>query len=81
MFKGKIRVGFSPAISRKSQKRINELCFKLKIHRLSHLKIDQIADILRSKTRGWINYYGKFRKSEMRGMFRVSQLPSCSLGQ
>jgi len=71
MFKGKIRVGFTPAMSRKSQKRINKLCFKLKIHRMSHFNIYQIAGLLRSKTIGWINYYGKFRKSEMRGMFRV----------
>ena len=71
MFKGKIRVGFTPAMSRKSQKRINELCYKLKIQRMSHFNIYQIAGMLRSKTIGWINYYGKFRKSEMRGMFRV----------
>lgn len=71
MYKGKIRVGFTPGMSRKSQKRINDLCFKMKIHRLSHLSIYQIAGMLRSKTRSWINYYGKFRKSEMWGMFRV----------
>ena len=71
MFKGKIRVGFTPAMSRKSQKRINKLCFKLKIHRMTHFNIYQIAGMLRSKITGWINYYGKFRKSEMRGMFRV----------
>ncbi len=39
MFKGKIRVGFTPAMSCKSQKRINELCFKLKIQRMSHFNI------------------------------------------
>jgi len=71
MFKGKIRIGFTPGMSRKNQKRINDLCFKMKIHRLTHLSIYQIAGMLRSKTRGWINYYGKFRKSEMGGMFRV----------
>ena len=71
MFKGKIRVGFTPGMSRKSQKRINKLCFKLRIHRMTHLSIYQIAGMLRSKIIGWINYYGKFRKSEMRGMFRV----------
>ena len=38
---------------------------------MSHFNIYQIAGMLRSKTIGWINYYGKFRKSEMRGMFRV----------
>jgi group II intron reverse transcriptase/maturase len=71
MFKGKIRIGFTPGMSRKSQKRINKLCFKMKIHRLTHLSIYQIAGMLRSKIIGWINYYGKFRKSEMNGMFRV----------
>jgi group II intron reverse transcriptase/maturase len=74
MFKGKIRVGFTPAMSRKSQKRINKLCFKLKFHRMVHFNIYQIAGMLRSKIIGWINYYGKFRKSEMRGMFRVLNL-------
>ena len=71
MFKGKIRIGFTPGMSRKSQKRINKLCFKMKIHRLTHLSIYQIAGMLRSKIIGWINYYGKFRKSEMGEMFRV----------
>jgi len=71
MFKGKIRVGFTPGMSRKSQKRINKLCFKMKIHRLTHLSIYQIAGMLRSKIIGWINYYGKFRKSEMGSMFRL----------
>ena len=71
MFKGKIRVGFTPGMSRKSQRRINKLCFKIKIHRLTHLSIYQIAGMLRSKLIGWINYYGKFRKSEMGSMFRL----------
>jgi RNA-directed DNA polymerase len=71
MFKGIIRVGFTPAMSRKSQKRINKLCFKLRFHHMVHFNIYQIAGMLRSKIIGWINYYGKFRKSEMRGMFRV----------
>jgi RNA-directed DNA polymerase len=69
--RGIILMGFTPSISRKSQKRINEQCFKLKIHRMVHLTIDRIADILRSKTRGWINYFGKFRRSDMHGVFRT----------
>jgi len=71
MVNGRIRTGFTPGISRKSQKRISRECYKLKIHRLAHLNINQIARILRSKTIGWINYYGKFRKAEMRGVFRT----------
>lgn len=70
-FRGITRMGFSPGISRKSQKRISEVCFKLKIHRMVHLTLDKIAIILKSKTRGWINYFGKFRRSEMHGVFRM----------
>jgi group II intron reverse transcriptase/maturase len=68
--RGVLCIGFSPGISKKSQKRINEVFFKLKIHRWTHLTIDQIAEFLRAQTRGWINYFGKFRKTEMRNLFR-----------
>jgi group II intron reverse transcriptase/maturase len=74
MYKGKIRLGFTPGMSRKKQKRINDLCFKMKIHRLTHFSIYQMAGMLNAKTRGWINYYGKFRKSEMWGMFNLLNL-------
>jgi group II intron reverse transcriptase/maturase len=67
----RIKLGFSPGISSKSMKRINETCYKLKIHRMVHLTLDKIAVILRSKTRGWINYYGKFRMSCLHGVFRT----------
>jgi group II intron reverse transcriptase/maturase len=68
---GVFQIGFSPAISRKSQKRISMDCFKLKIHRMVHLTLDKIAEILKAKTRGWINYFGKFRRSDMHGVFRT----------
>ena len=67
----RLKLGFTPAISKKSQKRICETVFKLRIHRMVHLSIDKIALILKSKIRGWINYYGKFRKSALRGVFRI----------
>jgi group II intron reverse transcriptase/maturase len=69
--RGKVKLGFSPAISGKSQKRIGEELRKLNIHRMVHLPIQKIAEILKSKVRGWINYFGKFRLSGMRGVFRV----------
>lgn len=62
MFKGKIRVGFTPGMSRKRQKRINDLCFNLNVHRMSNFSIYQMAGMLNPKIRGWINYYVKFRK-------------------
>lgn len=68
---GKVKLGFTPAISSKSQKRIGEELIRLKIHRMVHLPIEKIAEILKSKTRGWINYFGKFRGSGMQKVFRV----------
>ena len=68
---GKVKLGFTPAISSKSQKRIGEELFRLKVHRMVHLPIEKIAEILKSKIRGWINYYGKFRMSGMNDVFRV----------
>ena len=69
--RGKIKLGFSPAISQKRQTRMAKEFYKLKIHRMVHLQLSDIALILEPKLRGWINYYGKFRMSEMHKVFRV----------
>ena len=68
---GKWHLGFTPAISNKRRKRIGQTLYKLKIHRMVHLSLQDIAILLEPKIRGWINYYGKFRFSEMRKVFRV----------
>jgi group II intron reverse transcriptase/maturase len=68
---GKLKLGFTPAISQKSIARITDEIFKQKIHRWVHFPISKIADLINSQIRGWINYYSKFRKSEMRKLFRV----------
>jgi RNA-directed DNA polymerase len=72
--RGKIKLGFSPAISQKNIARISEELFKLKIHRWVHFPLSRIAELLKSKLRGWLNYYSKFRKSELRKLFRVVNL-------
>ena len=68
---GKLHLGFTPAISKKAQKAIAEKFFDLKLHRMVHLQLPQLAEILADKLRGWFNYYGKFRMSEMRFIMRV----------
>jgi len=72
--RGKIKLGFSPAISQKNIARIGEELFRLKIHRWVHFPISRIAELLNPKIRGWINYYSRFRKSELRKLFRVVNL-------
>ena len=62
--------GFRPSISKKSQKRILGEIKKLAIHKWIDKDIHFLANALASKIRGWINYYGKFRISEMQTLFR-----------
>lgn len=69
--RGKIKLGFSPAISQKSRTRIANELKTMDFHRWVHFPISRIAELLKLKIRGWINYYGKFRMSEMRKVFRL----------
>lgn len=68
--KGKLMLGFTPAISQKSIARINAVLRKLKIHRWTYFSLERVGALLKSKLRGWLNYYSKFRKSELRHLFR-----------
>jgi RNA-directed DNA polymerase len=72
--RGKIKLGFTPAISQENIARISEELYRLKIHRWVHFPLSRIAELVKSKLRGWLNYYSKFRKSEMRKLFRVVNL-------
>jgi RNA-directed DNA polymerase len=68
---GSVTLCFTPAISRKSMSRIGEELQKLNIQRWVDIPLIKIAEVLNPKIRGWINYYSKFRKSELRKLFRV----------
>ena len=67
---GNFHLGFTPSISRSSQKRINQTLFKMKLHRMVHLRLQDLAGIIADKVRGWIHYYGKARMSELHYVFR-----------
>lgn len=66
---GELFYSFTPAISPKATKRITEELRQMAIQNLVSFTIDQIARLLNDKVRGWINYYGQFRKSEMHLVF------------
>ena len=69
--KGKIRLGFTPAISSKNVSRIGKELFKLNVHRFVHVPLPQLAKFLNHKIRGWINYYGRFRFTALKQVFRL----------
>lgn len=65
---GKYFYNFSPAVSKDALKEMHGKIRDLKFHKLVTLDISGIAKMLNPKLRGWINYYGKFRKSAL-GLF------------
>jgi len=60
--KGRRFKSFSPAVSREALKKMVSELRRLRIHRRVELNIEEIADMLNPKLRGWIHYYGKFRR-------------------
>ena len=64
-------LGFDCAISIGSRKRIADKLGELEIEKLSFRSIVGIAQYLNPRIRGWINYYGKFRPSELHKIFRL----------
>lgn len=70
---GRIFLGFNPAISTKSKKAIRDTIRGWKIHRRTGSDLQAIATAVNIKLRGWINYYGKFRISEMQTIFNMLQ--------
>jgi hypothetical protein len=68
---GQIFWGFRPSISKKSRKRITGEIKRLAFHKWVSTDMQTLASLLAPKIRGWINYYGKFRISELQPVFRL----------
>jgi group II intron reverse transcriptase/maturase len=68
--KGKLFVGFMPAISNKAKKSICENMRRWKMHRQTDKSLDDLARVVNPVLRGWINYYGSYYKS---ALYRVFQ--------
>jgi group II intron reverse transcriptase/maturase len=69
--KGKLFLGFDCAISISSKKQIVDKMRELEIPKLTHKSIVGVAQFLEPHIRGWINYYGKFRRSMLNPIFQL----------
>ena len=67
---GRYFVGFNPAISNKATKSICDAMRQWKLHRRSDKSLDELAQMINPVLRGWINYYGHFRKSALYRTFQ-----------
>jgi len=62
---GRIFMGFNPAASPNSIKKMYQAIKKWKIHLKSDVSIEYLAKMINQTVRGWFNYYGKYRRSEL----------------
>jgi RNA-directed DNA polymerase len=67
---GKTFVGFTPAISPEAATAIRKTIRSWKLSRTTHLDIKDLAHKLNPIIRGWIQYYGKFNRSELYKVLR-----------
>ncbi|WP_028306901.1 group II intron reverse transcriptase/maturase [Desulfitibacter alkalitolerans] len=63
--RGEYFITFSPAISNKASKAIKQNVRNMNLQFRTNREINDLADLLNPKIRGWINYYGSFCKSEL----------------
>lgn len=71
---GQVFMGYLPAISRKSKKRIMEKVRDWRLTRWVHLKLSDIAVEINAEVRGWMNYYSKFYGSQLKAFLQCINL-------
>lgn len=64
---GKIRYNFIASVSNESSKAFRTKIREMEVHKRTGCKIDIIAEILNPMIRGWMNYFGKFNPTAMKG--------------
>jgi len=67
---GKFFVNFTPGISRKAAKAIRQTIHQWRIHLKPDKQIEDLSRMFNPVIRGWINYYGRFYKSELYSALR-----------
>ncbi len=58
-------VTFSPAVSNSAKKAMRQTIRRWRLQSRAHIALEDIARVVNPVIRGWINYYGCFRKSEL----------------
>lgn len=67
--RGGLFLGYGPAIGKSAQKRITAAIKESRLVRWTKATIETIAEEWNPRIRGWINYYGRFGKSELYRVF------------
>ncbi len=73
--KGQFFVSYSPSMSKKAEQSIRDEIRSWKVHTRTGSDLVGLATFCNSRLRGWMNYYGRFRRSSLVGggaMFNAS---------
>lgn len=62
---GRMFMGFNPAISAASARRIKDTILSWNLHRWCFCTTHEVARRINAKLRGWINYYGRYYRSAL----------------
>lgn len=63
-------IGFSPAVSKSAAATMRGVMRRWRLDRLSRLTLEDLSEKVNPVLRGWINYYGQYRHSELHSVFR-----------
>ncbi len=58
-------IGFNPAVSAEARKRMARVIRDWRLHLRSGLTLDELARAINLVVQGWINYYGRYFRSEL----------------
>jgi len=63
--KGEYFVGFNPAVSNDAKKLLRKKVKHLVIQYRNKAKLEDLSEIINPVLRGWVNYFGKYRRTEI----------------
>jgi RNA-directed DNA polymerase len=70
----RLLVGFNPAVSQAALKQMRKRIKALKLRRSTQTELATIAALLNPMLRGWMQYYGRYRPTELNPLYRYVNL-------
>ncbi|KJR97372.1 MAG: DNA polymerase, partial [Peptococcaceae bacterium BRH_c4a] len=67
---GKLFINFTPAVSSKAKTAMQQTIHDWRIHLKPDKTLEDLAHMFNPILRGWVNYYGRFYKSELYSVLR-----------
>lgn len=67
---GKYFINFTPAVSNKAKKAMQQTIHDWRMHLKPDKSLEDLSNMFNPVIRGWVNYYGRFYKSEMYSVLR-----------